>query len=203
MVASALAGSQEIWGLELAVPLTVGPELFGLPLHLSFPGYIREGLSRDPWESLRSAGLFPQLLLIVTCTPSSSLLPPAYLIFPGSTDPAHYLFCAFHWISKSTPGRMGPARPLDASAFLSSFPGSWGAGPGAFSGQRPPHPSRAELFTNSCSEGPGQACPPACCRTLPLLSPPPLAHPADPSWALHGAGSDPSNVSHCPQLAIV
>ena len=31
-------GSQEIWGLELAVPLTVRPELLGLPLHLSFPG---------------------------------------------------------------------------------------------------------------------------------------------------------------------
>ena len=122
----------------------------------------------------------------------------------GSNDPPHCLFRGFHLISKSTPGRMGPARPLDASAFLSSFlPRSGGADPGAFSGQRPPHPSRAELPTNSCSEGPGQACPPTWCRTLSLLSPPRLAHHADPSWALYGAGLDPSCVSHCPQLARV
>lgn len=142
--------------------------------------------------------------LIVTCTTSGSLLPPPYLIFPGSTDPPHCLFRGFHLISKSTPGRMGPARPLDASAFLSSFlPRSGGADPGAFSGQCPPHPSRAELSTNSCSEGPGQACPPTWCRTLSLLSRPPLAHHADPSWALYGAGLDPSSVCHCPQLARV
>lgn len=52
------------------------------------------------------------------------------------------------------------------------------------------------MSTNSCSEGPGQACPQASCPTPPYTYYPlPLPTLLMPCWALHSAGSNSSCVT--------